>query len=137
VKDRTIRRASRIHRVVFRATGGILGRRLVANDMLLLTTIGRRSGTRHTVPLLYLSDGDRLLVIASYGGRHRHPDWYLNLIEIPEVLVELPGTRRELRARALDPEERTVWWPRFVDAYEGYEDYQSRTEREIPVVCLE
>jgi deazaflavin-dependent oxidoreductase (nitroreductase family) len=137
VRDSTVRRLSRWHRHIYRLTGGLIGRRLVDNDMLLLTTIGRRSGRRHEVPLLYLRDGDTPVVIASYGGRPNYPDWYLNLVARPEAEVQIRGHRHEVRARVASSEERSVWWPRIVEAYEGYTQYQSRTDRPISVVFLE
>ena len=118
-------------------TQGRLGKRLVDNDLLLPTTSGRATGEAHTVPLLYLRDGDRLVVIASYGGRDHYPDWYLNLESGPEVVVELPGTRVRMVARTANSNERARWWPRIVDAYHAYAAYQSRTQREIPVVFLD
>jgi deazaflavin-dependent oxidoreductase (nitroreductase family) len=137
MRDSSVRRWSRFHKVAYRLTGGRVGRRLVDNDMLLLTTIGRSTGKPHTVPLLYLTDGDRYVVIASYGGRPHHPEWYLNLVAEPGVTVQVPGEVRQMTARTANPEERHAWWPRIVDAYEGYAVYQSRTDREIPVVVLE
>jgi len=137
VKDSTVRRLSRLHTLAYRATHGLVGRRLVDNDMLLLTTTGRVSGEPHTVPLLYLSDGDALVVVASYGGRPRHPEWYLNLVEHPVVEVQVRGERHAMRARSMDPGKRAEWWPRIVEAYGGYAEYQGRTDREIPVVRLE
>ena len=137
VRDSTVRRLSRLHAFLFRATRGLVGRRLVGSDMLLLTTTGRVSGEPHTVPLLYLSEDDTLVVIASYGGRDEHPDWYLNLVEERHVVVQVRDERREMSARTADPEERAEWWPRIVKAYEGYREYQSRTDRVIPVVLLE
>jgi deazaflavin-dependent oxidoreductase (nitroreductase family) len=137
VRDSTAKRLSTLHRVLFRLTGGRIGRRLVDNDMLLLTTTGRTSGAAHTVPLLYLTEGDNVIVIASWGGRPTHPEWYLNLEANPEVTVQIDGTRREMRARTADAEERATWWPRIVEAYRGYQEYQSRTDREIPVVILQ
>lgn len=126
-----------MHTVLYRATGGILGRRLAGNDMLLLTTLGRRSGHPHTVPLLFLRDSGRLVIIASYGGRDRHPDWYLNLVAAPVVEVRI-ATRAEPRvARPATAEERETWWPQIVEAYGDYALYQSRTGRVIPVVFLE
>jgi deazaflavin-dependent oxidoreductase (nitroreductase family) len=89
------------------------------------------------VPLLYLTDDDRYVVIASYGGRDRHPEWYLNLRADPMVEVRIPLARQKMGARTAGPEERALWWPRVLDAYDGYGVYESRTDREIPVVFLE
>ncbi|MDX1689424.1 MAG: nitroreductase family deazaflavin-dependent oxidoreductase [Acidimicrobiia bacterium] len=139
MRDSTVRRLSRLHRLVFRATKGRIGARLVDNDMLLLTTRGAVTGEPHTVPLLFLRDADRLVVIASYGGRPDHPQWYRNLVAEPVVGVRLPRARTtvERTARTATADERRTWWPRIVEAYDGYETYQARTEREIPVVFLE
>lgn len=137
MKDASVRRWSRFHTFLYRITGGLLGRRLVDNDMLLLTTHGRETGDAHTVPLLYLTDGDRYVVIASYGGRDSHPDWYHNLVEDPIVKVRTPGSTKTMSARRSGPDERAVWWPRVLEAYHGYGTYQRRTDREIPVVFLE
>ena len=132
-----VRRLSRRHRRIYRLTRGLIGRRLVDNDMLILTTTGRRSGRPHEVPLLYLRDGQSLVVIASYGGRPNHPDWYLNLVAMPEARVQISGRRRKVAARTATSSEREAWWPRIVAAYEGYSQYQSRTNRVIPVVFLD
>ena len=137
MKDRNVRRLSTLHKVLYRATGGLIGRRLVDNDMLLLTTVGRRTGQGHTVPLLYLEDGIMTVVIASYGGRDRHPAWYLNLVVQPAVRVRKRGEVFAAIARTADVNERAEWWPRIIDAYSGYSAYQRRTNREIPVVILE
>lgn len=136
MRDTTARRLSAIHKVLYRATAGLVGRRLVNNDMLLLTTVGRRSGRRHTIPLLYLVQDPHLYVIASWGGRDQHPEWYLNLLEEPNVDVQVDGRRFRATARPLGEPERTHWWQRAVAAYDGYATYQSRTERLIPVVSL-
>jgi deazaflavin-dependent oxidoreductase (nitroreductase family) len=137
VKDGRVRVLSRLHGGLYRFTSGRLGSRLVDNDMLLLTTKGRRSGRRHTVPLLFLTQGDTRVVVASYGGRDRHPAWYLNLVADPEVEVQVSKRRFVARARTADLEERAVWWPRVVAAYGDYAIYQTRTERLIPVVLIE
>jgi F420H(2)-dependent quinone reductase len=89
------------------------------------------------VPLLYLEDPPRVVVIASYGGRPGHPAWYRNLVAAPRVRVQIGGARREMTARTATTDERALWWPRVVAAYDGYRAYQSRTDREIPVVFLE
>ncbi|MCL1594378.1 MAG: nitroreductase family deazaflavin-dependent oxidoreductase [Actinomycetia bacterium] len=128
---------SRLHSVVFRATRGYLGRRLVNNDMLLLTTLGELSGKKHTVPLLYLRADDRFIVIASYGGRPTDPQWYRNLVAHPTASVQIENTRHAVTATAMSKDERSLWWPRIVEAYADYAVYQSRTDRTIPVVWLE
>lgn len=137
MKDSAVRRWSRVHTVLYRLTGGLVGRRLVGNDMLLLTTRGHVSGRPHTVPLLYLRDGVRLVVVASYGGRPRHPAWYDNLRAEPRVLVQIDSKRQEMQSRTADSSERAAWWPRVETAYDGYREYRRRTDREIPVVFLE
>lgn len=137
MKDSSVRRWSRVHTVLYRATGGRVGRRLVSNDMLLLTTVGRVSSRPHTVPLLYLRGDDRLVLIASYGGRPDHPSWYHNLVANPTVEVQVDGSRRRMTARTATTAERAIWWPQIEEAYDGYTVYQSRTDREIPVVILE
>ncbi len=105
--------------------------------MLLLTSRGRISGQAHTVPLLYLQEGEAVVVIASWGGRDYHPDWYLNLVAEPAATINIGGTSRQVIARTAVPEERAVWWPRIQAAYAGYRAYQARTRREIPIVFLE
>lgn len=137
MRDATARRLSRLHRVVYRLSRGVVGRRLVDNDMLLLTTRGARTGRKHTVPLLYLRDGDTLVVIASWGGRPSHPHWYRNLLGHPDAEVQVRGRRWPVRARTATPEEREVWWPRVLAAYYKYRVYESNTDRVIPVVFLE
>ncbi|MDQ3502002.1 MAG: nitroreductase family deazaflavin-dependent oxidoreductase [Actinomycetota bacterium] len=109
----------------------------MSNDMLLLSTRGRRTGKRHEVPLLYLRDEGRLVVIASYGGRTQNPDWYENLRADPLVVVQADGQRFDARATVLAGPERDTWWRRFVEAYPGYSGYQKRTDRSIPIVVLE
>lgn len=105
--------------------------------MLVLTTKGRKTGTAHSVPLLYLNDGDRMVVIASYGGRPDDPDWYKNLVSQPEAEVQIAGRRMAVKARIANDAERAIWWPRILSAYRGYGEYATRTERQIPVVFLQ
>ena len=137
MNDETAKHLSTLHQMVYRSTRGMVGRRLVNNDMCLLSTTGRRSGKTHTVPLLYLRDEDRLVVIASWGGRDHHPDWYANLLADPCATVQVLGDRWIVEAVTAGSTERDIWWPRIVNAYEGYATYASRTDREIPVVFLE
>ncbi len=105
--------------------------------MLLLTTTGRRTGRTHTVPLLYLEEGDTTVIIASFGGRDRHPAWYLNLLTTPSVSVQKAAKIFPATARTASSTERVIWWPRVVAAYADYQSYQTRTDRQIPIVLLE
>lgn len=137
MKDSNVRRLSALHRIVFKLTGGRLASRMVDNDILLLTTVGETTGREHEIPLLYLRDDGAFVVIASYGGRADHPQWYKNLLARPEARVQIGTETVAVRSRTATSEERSRLWPRVVGAYEGYEVYQSRTEREIPIVILE
>jgi len=137
MNNATVKLLSTFHTAAYVLTGGKIGSRLVNNDMCLVTTTGARSGRPHTVPLLYLKDGDRLVLIASYGGRTHHPAWFHNLIAHPDATVQIGNERRQVTARTADAVERAEWWPRIVAAYPDYDVYQSRTDREIPVVFLD
>lgn len=137
MRDGAVKRWSAVHRFLYQMSGGRIGRRLADNDMLLLTTTGHVSRRPHTVPLLYIRDEPRLLVVASYGGRARHPAWYDNLVADPLVRVQVGAKRVEMVARTAESEERAVWWPRVVEAFADYAVYQSRTDRVIPLVFLE
>jgi len=128
---------SATHRFLYRLTRGVIGGRMMGVDILLLTTVGRRTGKRRTTPLMYGSDGDKLVLIASKGGAPEHPLWYTNLKANPEVEVELRGDRRRLRARDATPEERPRLWRLMAERWKGYDGYQQKTAREIPVVVLE
>lgn len=134
--DLLVKMLSNAHALVYRATSGVVGRRLVGNDMLLLTTTGRRSGRRHTVPLLHLTDGTDYIVIASYGGRPSHPHWYRNLEAEPNANIVVGSRDHAVVATTMSPSERDDWWPRIVEAYSDYAEYQKRTDRLIPVVRL-
>lgn len=134
--DSTVKWLSRLHSGVYRVTGGRIGTRLVDNDMLLLSTTGRSTGSPHTVPLLYLTDGSDVIVIASYGGRPSDPDWYQNLLADADATVRVGSRSHAVRAITMDNDERAKWWPRIVDAYSEYASYQARTDRQIPVVRL-
>lgn len=136
MRDDTARRLSALHTWLYRLTRGSIGRRLVDNDMLLLTTKGRRTGVDHTVPLLYLSEGDDLIVIASWGGRPDHPEWYKNLLATPQATVQIRGDRHKIEAVTATSDEKERLWSRVLEAYDGYRTYQSKTSRDIPIVFL-
>ncbi len=122
---------------VYRLSGGkVMGRFPSGAPVCLLTTIGCKSGKRRTVPLLYLQDGDDLIVVASQGGAPRDPGWYRNLEADPNGEVEIGRTRFTVSARRVDEEEKSRLWPRLVAIYPPYESYQQRTSRRIPVMRL-
>ena len=136
--------ASRAQVWVYRHTGGRIGGkwRIGAGfrkpvPTLLLDHVGRKSGTRFTTPLLYLDDAPHLVVVASQGGLPKHPQWFHNLRAHPETAVQIGREVRPVRARVADAEERAALWPRLVELYSDFDNYQSWTEREIPVVVLE
>jgi deazaflavin-dependent oxidoreductase (nitroreductase family) len=104
---------------------------------LLLTTRGRRSGTLRRTALIYGRDGDRYLVVASVGGSARHPAWYLNLVEHPEVEVQVGAERFAARARTATAEEKPPLWSQMAAIWPAYDGYQKKTRRDIPVVILE
>jgi len=137
MRDETARRLSSLHTTLYRATNGVVGRRLVDNDMLLLTTTRRQRGGNHTVPLLYLGTPEQLVVFASWGGRPDHPEWYKNLVADPKAVVQVLGRQWPVTARTAAEPERSTWWDRAVAAYDGYAGYQAKTDRQIPVVLLE
>ena len=122
---------------LFRATDGRIGGGLGKMKILLLHHVGRKSGKERVSPLLYLRDGDRLVIVASKGGSEKHPAWFHNLMANPDTLVELPREKRSVRARQATDEERADLWPRLVDIYSPYESYQTYTDRKIPLVILE
>lgn len=105
--------------------------------ILLLTTTGRKTGRKSTKPLIYQPYGDDYLVVASKGGAPRQPEWYLNLETNPEVEVQVRGDRFKARARAATPDEKPDLWRRMVSVWPDYDEYQKRTDRQIPVVILE
>ncbi|MEE9285384.1 MAG: nitroreductase family deazaflavin-dependent oxidoreductase [Dehalococcoidia bacterium] len=131
-----IKAFARFHALVYRLSRGRLLARLSGNDMLLLTTTGRKSGKPRTLPLLFVKDGDRYVVVASFGGAPRHPAWYLNLVSNPAVAVQVRSRKILARAETAGPEDRARLWPQVVAAYAAYDEYQKRTTREIPLVLL-
>lgn len=126
------------HTAIYRASGGRIGHTLPGlPKILLLDHVGARSGTKRTSPLLYVADGEDLVIVASKGGFPKHPAWFHNLRANPDTTVQVGRERRDVHARVATPEERARLWPRAVDAYSGYADYQRKAEREIPMVILE
>jgi deazaflavin-dependent oxidoreductase (nitroreductase family) len=130
------RRSYRIHRFLYRHTGGLIGHRTPLGPMLLLTTIGRKSGEARTSPLLYMPDHDDFVVVGSNGGRERPPAWVLNLMATPTVDLQVGRHHVSATAHVLTENQKTVMWPRLVQHYQGWGYYQHLTERELAVVLL-
>lgn len=126
-----------LHRLLYRLSGGRVGGRLWDLRVVLLTTTGRKTGKRRTVPLCSFRDGDDVVVIASYGGLDRPPAWSLNLEANPQAEMQDGRTRRRVSARTASPEERARLWAEVTARAPGYLEYERRTTREIPVVILQ
>ena len=124
------------HAGMYRVTRGKLFGRMGKSPILLLNTVGRKSGKKRTTPLLYIMDGDDFVIIASKGGTPTHPAWYLNLISNPVVTVEVGDREVQVRAEEVSGAEKTRLWQRMVEMYPTYDDYQTKTEREIPLLLL-
>ena len=142
--QKVMKYAGRAHVWVYRATKGRIGAKFRVGaalrkpaPVLLLDHVGKKSGRSYTSPLLYLLDGPNVVVVASTGGMARDPQWYRNLMAHPDTQVQIRGDVREVRARTASPEERAALWPRLVETYADYDNYQSWTNREIPVVICE
>ena len=137
-KDAFYKVGTGIHRAIFNIAKGRIFGRAFGMPLIDLVTIGRRSGkARATILSVPIIDGDRLVLVASFGGDDRHPAWYLNLRSNPEVRVTIAGLTRTMIARVATEEERAELWPQIISVFEGYARYQKRTERPIPVVILE
>lgn len=133
-------RAAGLHTRAYRATGGRIGRRIpgVPGSMCLLDHVGAKSGIKRTAPLLYVRDGENVVLIASKGGFPKHPAWFHNLKANPETTVQVGGDVLSVRARVATSEERERLWPIAEEAWPGYRTYQKRSQgREIPIVILE
>ena len=136
VLDTTLPFAAR-HAQRYAETDGAEGHMWNGVATLLLITNGRRSGKRRRTPLIYGRDGEADVVIASFGGAPKHPMWYLNLRDDPEVEVQVAADRFRARARTARGEERERLWATMSGIFPMYNQYQARTSRTIPVVVLE
>ena len=137
------RHVGRAHVWLYRKTGGRIGGkwRIGAGfrkpvPTLLLDHRGRKSGTLFTVPLLYIRDGADVVIVGSQGGRAEHPQWYRNLVAAPDTVIQIGPVRTAVHAETAGPDERARLWPKLVEAYADFDNYQAWTEREIPVVVL-
>jgi deazaflavin-dependent oxidoreductase (nitroreductase family) len=120
----------------FRSTGGNLGGQFAGDPVLLLTTTGAKTGRKHTTPVMYLADGDRLAVFASKAGAATNPDWYHNLLAHPRATVEVGSETFEVDANVADREERDRLYAVQSERYPGFAEYEEETTRVIPVPIL-
>ncbi len=124
------------HVRVYRETGGERGHAWHGTTILLLSTHGRRSGQTRTTPLIYRGDGERWVVVASKGGAPANPSWFENLHSHPDAEIQVRAETVPVRASVAEGPERARLWSLMAEVWPAYDDYQARTDREIPVVIL-
>jgi deazaflavin-dependent oxidoreductase (nitroreductase family) len=134
---RGLRWTGKLNVPLYRASGGRIGGRVNRAPVLLLTTTGRRSGQRRTAPVVYLADGENVVVINTNAGNAKTPAWSLNLKANPEAEVERGRQRYGVCARFAEGEERAELWRRHNEQYAGFDDYQEKLGREASVIVLE
>ncbi|AYA25018.1 MULTISPECIES: nitroreductase family deazaflavin-dependent oxidoreductase [Rhodococcus] len=139
-----IKWGSRLNVAAYRATGGRIGGKWRVGSafprgvpVCLVTTTGRKTGQPRTAPLLFLEDGDKVVLVASQGGLPKHPLWFRNIQANPEVTVQIKSRVRTMHARVANEEERARYWPMLTAMYPDFDKYQSWTDRVIPVVVCE
>jgi deazaflavin-dependent oxidoreductase (nitroreductase family) len=132
-----LRALGRFNVPVYRLTRGRLLGKIGRAPVLLLTSIGRRSGQPRTAPVLYLLDGQRVVIVGSNAGNAKAPAWSYNLKANPDAEIEIGAERRPVRARLAEAEERAELWQKMNQQYAGFDDYDERTSRDIGVFVLE
>ena len=126
----------RWHTPIYRVTGGRVLGEIKGAPVLILTSIGRKSGKSRSRPLLYLAEEDTYVVVASNGGSPTYPAWYLNLRMNPIVIIQIGRRKFTVIAEIADPQDRARHWPKVAEMFSGYDTYQGRTGRKIPIVVL-
>jgi len=124
------------HAFLYRLSKGRLGGSFRGAPVLLITTVGRKTGKKRTTPLLYAKDGNRLALVASNGGRDRDPSWWTNLRHNPQAQVQIKGDRWTAKAEKANSNEEARLWPVLTKMYPAYDRYQRKTKRELPIVIL-
>ena len=136
--DAVIKWMSRAQTWIYKKSGGRVGDKFLRGTAVgILTTTGRKTGEARDVPLLYLREGGRVILVASSGGRDKHPPWYLNLKANPDITFQIKGEVLNLRARDADETERAEYWPKLDAMYSDFENYRSFTDRVIPIVLCD
>ena len=134
---RGLRWTGKLNTPLYRLSGGRIGGRVGRAPVLLLTTTGRKSGQPRTAPIVYLADGENVVLINTNAGNAKIPAWSLNLKANPEAEVELGRKRQPVRARVAEGEERADLWRKHVEQFEGFDRYKQKLDREISVFVLE
>ena len=132
-----LRALGRLNVPIYRLSRGRLANKVGKAPVLLLTSTGRRSGLARTAPVVFLRDGQNVVVIGSNAGNAKAPAWSYNLQANPDAIIEIGGQRSSVRARLADGDERARLWKAMNDQYAGFEDYRRRTERDIALFVLE
>jgi deazaflavin-dependent oxidoreductase (nitroreductase family) len=127
----------RLQIFMYRRSGGKSFGRLRGMPILLLTTIGRKSGKQRVTPVMYIRDGNNYVVTASNSGEDKHPGWFVNLRTNPQITIEVDGITKSVMARQSSPQEKERLWAQLVEQAPFFDGYQKKTRREIPMVILE
>lgn len=136
--DVVIKWMSRAQAWIYKKSGGKLGGKFLRGAAVgILTTIGRKTGEPRESPLLFLREGNRVILVASSGGRDKHPMWYLNLKSNPKVTFQIKDEVLALKARDATESERSEYWPKLDEMYSDFESYRSYTDRVIPIVICD
>ena len=139
--EKLVRLGARLYGTLNAAVYKMSGGRLMnigpaRKPICLVTMTGRKTGTKREIPLMHVPHGEQKILVASLGGITKNPVWYYNLKATPDITITADGVSRAYRAREVSPEEKATLWPVIVDAYPPYDEYQARTDRDIPVfVC--
>lgn len=129
---------SAVNTWIYRVSGGRIGGKwMYGAPILLLTTVGRKSGEKRTAPLLYIGDGERVVLVGSQGGMSRDPQWVRNIEANGDVEIEIGTRKQAMKARRGTAEEKARYWPDLCKMYPDYADYQARTVRDIPILILD
>ena len=134
---RVIKPFSRLNVFVYKLTGGRVMGTLTGRPVMLVTMKGAKTGKERTIPLMYVPYKNGVIVVASQGGAPKSPVWYNNLVAHPDIVVQYKRNKMSLRARRVDDAEKARVWPICVEHYREYDDYQKRTDRNIPVFVCE
>jgi deazaflavin-dependent oxidoreductase (nitroreductase family) len=136
-RPRSVRAFSRLHARLYKLTGGRFKPRWYGAPVLVLETVGRHSGEKRATPVIYLGDGETLVVLAANAGAHKTPAWWFNLEAAGEATAVVAGRRSTVRPRVVEGEERRRLWQAFVEMYPQAEEYTKLTDRQLPLVALE